>query len=284
MPRYLFQGGADSQGQLGPTKQKVQDRYNFQQEKAKALEPVMDVAMPFAAYSGDAQGAINPVDPRLMMRIRELLGKGATERQIYEDLNAIRSGKNVWGTHEKDMPKDLSHLFRQNKHGYQEYIGPDTMRLDQVLGGKSIARGDSPVNFRRDMPANVRAEIVAGSGGVPHGMNVNVGRLQKNVDDYVGPITHENNHLWDNELNLANPDLPTRSVGVNASRLDPAYVKDLQTMLNQRYDVYDHYLHNAGEVRGRQNEMLNMQPEKYEGISSMFSDERPLREQMLWGR
>ena len=40
----------------------------------------------------------------------------------------------------------------------------------------------------------------------------------------------------------------------------------------------------ALEQFARQNEMLNMQPENYNGLESVFTDSRPLRDQMIWGR
>lgn len=276
MPKYLFHTqGADSQGNIGPTRQRVQDKYLFDQEKKKILEPVVEAALPLGAYSGNAEGSVLPIDPRLMLRVKDLLSKGATERQIFDDLQAVKSGSQgapQWNKFEPDMPKDLSTLFKQNKHGFQEYIGPAKMRLDQILGGKMTAPGSTSVNMRKDMPYNVRGEA---NVLTPH-MDINVGRLEKSPDDYLGVAAHENQHIFDYGIG--------RSTGSNMNSIDPGYVNNLRSMLGDRYDVADHYLHNIGEVRARQNEMLNMQPENYNGLESVFTDSRPLRDQMIWGR
>lgn len=131
MADYLFQGNRDSQGQEGPTHQKLVDRAAFQQDKTNALESLFDVAAPLGMYSGEAQGSINPLTMLQQAKLGKALQKGANERMLFEDEGIVRSGQYDWGKFEPDPIKQSfrDRFTAPNPHGLVKPKGAGSMSL-----------------------------------------------------------------------------------------------------------------------------------------------------------
>jgi len=290
MPRYLYPDGKglDSEGKAGPTLRKAYDRYMFNKEKARVGEMAMDAALPLGLTSTEAQGAILPASLGEMLKVGSAYRKGATERQIFDDLGMVRSSKDSWGRFEPDMPKDLASLFSKNKHGFYEYKGPEKLNYHDVFAAPNGV-GNVPINMRKDMPANVFGELKL--PGVREGVydptksiDLNVGRL-RTIEDYLGTLGHEGQHLGDNGRGLSHGYSVAAIPQDRADMVRQALIEGGRPK-NIQYGPMDHYLHNIGEVRGRQNDMLNMRPEQYDGLASVFKSENnsPMYEEAIWGR
>lgn len=88
MPRYLFQGQQDSQGQSGPTLQRIADKAALQRTKREGLEALFDLVAPMAMYSPEAGASWAGV-----------LSKTANLQKLEEAKGLLASGKSpqeVW--------------------------------------------------------------------------------------------------------------------------------------------------------------------------------------------
>lgn len=280
MADYLFQGNRDSQGQEGPTQQKLVDRAAFQQDKTNALESLFDVAAPLGMYSGEAQGSINPLTMLQQAKLGKALQKGANERMLFEDEGIVRSGQYDWGKFEPDPIKQSfrDRFTAPNPHGLVKPKGAGSMSLQDIFDMKIPGGANAKIDFK-ELPPDIFALATPagiGSSGVYRPSNLieyNTERLRKPAE-HVGTIQHEYQHILDKLRGLsagANPkNITQRSMQKSGHTPDT-------------YDATQHYLHNIGEVRARQNDMLNNNPGMYTDISSVFRNIRaPYYPHKLW--
>ena len=265
MPNYLFQGTKDSQGQEGPTRQKMADRHSFNQSKARALESLFEVAAPLATYSGEAQGAINPLSMLQRGYLDKALAKGATEKQLFKDHGLVRSGDRSWGKFEEDLinPSFRGKFTAPDRYGLVKPIQPEEMRLSDIFSSPLIGGGNAKVSLQSMDNSLVGGLDIAGvKNGVyrpDNTIKVNSNKLRR-PDEFDGTLQHEYQHLIDY--------LRKQSSGTNVGEAGST----------QRY------FHNIGEVRARQNDFLNNSPEIYNGLESVFDNiGQKFNPQMLYG-
>jgi hypothetical protein len=273
MPRYLFQGTADSAGHNGPTLQRLQDRALFNRGKANTLETLFDVASPLGMYSGEAHGRLGL--PGISIAEKQLLKKAiegkASPQQILKDFNLFYDGKN-WSRYTPDELSDLSNFFaKKNKYGrLEDYAGPSSLSLGDVIK-------NTPESYR-NIPVGLK-DLGMGKGGIAYpgsnpaiDINVRNGRNMREIADTIG---HEGQHIT---------EPMGRSQGANPDDI-PKYLLDrAQKTVGREVSPLEMYYHNRGEIRAEGNSFLNRDADSFTNLADLFAN-KPHRfdERLLWG-
>lgn len=273
MPRYLFQGTADSGGQQGPTLQRVQDRALFQRGKANVLENLFDTVAPLGMYSGDAHGRLGLPNMSSVEKatLKQAIKNGATPQQILRDFNLFYDGKN-WSRYTPDEMTDLSQFFaKQNKYGRMEdYMGPSVMSLGDVVKNSPLLHKDIPVHLKDLKNDGIGGYAQPSYTNPSIAINMRNGRSPQELFDSLG---HEYNHIVE----------PVgRSQGTSPSQISPQVLQRLSAQEGKNIDAYTTYLHNTGEIRARANSALNKDASGYTGLSDLFPEGK-FNQNLIWG-
>lgn len=261
MPRYLFQGQADSSGQTGPTLQRLADKAEVDRIKRTSLESLFENVAPLALYSGEAEAALRPSflgGTRKLSILEKMKSAGASDRQIFDALKMVFDGK-----------------------GYNHFTN-DALKLppqgvDRVKPLSSVSNIDPKHSigtyFRRDLADNLGGSVAVDRNWLPIMRANKVNINNKHTDlQRAESLGHELQHVYD--MNVYN-----RSAGVSPSNISEAQRMQM-TKLNQKanpgqgLNAEDVYYHNVGEIRGRLNGMLQTEPDKYQGLSSVFEGQK----------
>lgn len=285
MPNYLFQGQADSQGQLGPTLQKVADNAAFSKDKANALEGLFNAALPVGGsmmtYSPEAEAAIRPLNSLQHNTLDKILKQGpVNERQLFEDHGIVKSGPYSYGHFTPDNPKESWQNVLKDLSNSKT---PSEMKLSDIFDTQMPIGGNAVVRFAPDSNVFNKGSMSKSGlvdGKMQHDNIINVNSAPNDKTKFTGTVQHELQHVLDY--------LGGRSYGSNPS--DYGTVGKLRAVLKNSKDVpsdftnVNRYYHNIGEVRARQNDMLNNEPGRYTDISSVFrTDGQPYHPHLLWG-
>ena len=189
--------------------------------------------------------------------LKTMIGKRASAREIFDELNAVHDGRN-WNQFFKDDIKIPPKGFE------------GTIPMKSLSNNLFPAIGDVPVQFTslRSTQWGVVGNAVATRPSVQHSKI----QLNKTLSDIPKSeaVAHELQHLFD--FNYTNRDFGTTSKAFN-----PDTVNEYQTYLRDKYKnpelVYTsdtHYNHAVDEVRGRLNGLLNIDPNHFQGLESVF--------------
>lgn len=210
------------------------------------------------ALSGAAaMGGILKQYKTLPETLKAMIGRGATAREIFEDLNAVHDGRN-WNQFFKDD-------IKIPPKGYE-----GTLPMKTLTNNLFPNLGEVPVQFT-SMPSTRWGSVGNDPSIRPSLANSGV-QLNKSLSDIPKgeAVAHELQHLFD--FNYTNRDF-----GTTSKAFDPDTVSEYQTYLrgksknpNLIYDNTTHYNHAVDEVRARLNGLLNVDPDHFQGLESVF--------------
>lgn len=259
MSRYLFQGHADSKGQHGPTLQKLADRAEFSNTKRQTLENLFETIAPLALYSNEAEAALYPMmlaGTRKNVILNKMKTAGATERQIFDALKLVFDGKGY-----NHFTDDALKLPKQGIDRVKPLWAISNIPKSQSIG----------VDFNTRLPDNIGGSVIRDPTWLPINRAKKI-NINANLDDITraNSLGHELQHVLD--MNVYN-----RSFGTNPSEITEKqrFLATKQHQKNypgQSLSNEDLYYHNIGEMRGRLNGLLQTEPEKYQGLSSIFGE------------
>ena len=261
MPQYLYQGQKDSSGQTGPTLQRLADRFEFDSNKRKGLETLFETVAPMAMYSGDAEAALKPAflsATRKGLILDKMKSAGASERQIYDALKLIFDGKGY-----NHFASDQLKLPPKGKN-----ITKPAFALSNVSPKDSVG-----VRFKSDLPDNLGGFVSRDSSWFPIN-KANRITINSNLDDTqrANSFGHELQHVLD--MNVHNRSYGTNPGNITEKQRFLATKQNQNVNPGQGLNQEDIYYHNLGEIRGRLNGLLNTEPEKYQGLSSVFEGQK----------
>lgn len=261
MARYLFQGHRDSSGRIGPTLQRLADRAEVARVKRTTLETLFEIVAPMALYSGEAEAALRPAflaGTRKTGLLEKMKSAGASDRQIFDALKMVFDGKG-WNNYTDDALK----LPAQGLDRTKPLSSVSNMDPNHSIG----------VRFKGDLPDNLGGYVGVDRNWLPLMRAKNVTINNKHTDlQRAESLGHELQHVYD--MNVYN-----RPAGVSPSNISEAQLMQM-TKLNQKnnpgqgLNAEDVYYHNIGEIRGRLNGLLQTDPQRFDGLASVFEGQK----------
>ena len=250
-----FFGTPDESSVMNPASR---DAYN-----SGELANLFSNLIPGKATMAAGAGGILKMYKNLPSALKESLMKGATKREMFDNHNAVWDGK--------DWYQFLKDDLKVPPKGFQ-----GTTNIRESTNNLVPSIGNVPVTYKQ-FPSTSWGRAGNGSDADTF-VEINQGLSPWSKAETLG---HELQHIYDPRYN-------GRSGGTTKAATPEATVQELKQLLSAKYThpefdytPFDHYQHNRGEVRARLNALLNVDPNHYQGLESVFKKGQYYPE-MLW--